>query len=167
MQRLTISVDDDIAQAFDELIEKRRYKNRSEAFRDLLRRELAQDAFEGKNGECVAVVSYTYDHHARRLSSKMIEQQHDHHNLVISSMHVHVSRNKCVECVVMRGSFDRIRGMAQDTIAETGIEEGAVNYIAVPEPESDDAAHHHEHHHDHGHDPDHDAGQIAARGKQQ
>lgn len=153
MQRLTISVDDDIAQAFDALIVERRYKNRSEAFRDLLRRELAQNAFEKQNGECVAVVSYTYDHHARNLSAKMVEQQHDHHSMVISSMHVHVSRHKCVETVVMRGPYDKVHRMAQDTIAETGIEEGAVNYIAVRE---DDEEHHaHEHPHDHAHSHEH------------
>lgn len=149
MQRLTISVDDDIARAFDALIEERRYKNRSEAFRDLLRRELAQNAFEKQNAECVAVVSYTFDHQARNLSSRMIEQQHDHHSMVISSMHVHVSRHKCVETVVMRGPYDKVRRMAQDTIAETGIEEGAVNYIAVHEDDKEHPVDEHHHGHEH------------------
>lgn len=148
MQRLTISVDEDIARAFDALIEERRYKNRSEAFRDLLRRELAQNAFERQNADCVAVVSYAFDHHARNLSSKMVEHQHEHQSIVISSMHVHISQNKCVETVVMRGPYDKVHRLAQDTIAETGIEEGAVNYIAVRQ---DDEKEHHAHVHENEH----------------
>lgn len=139
MQRLTISVDDDIAQAFEKLIEARQYKNRSEAFRDLLRREIARDSLERDQSDCVAVVSYAYDHHSRTVSNRMVEHHHDHHHLTISSMHVHVTHDKCVEIAVMRGPYQAVRSLADATIAATGIEEGAVNFISVP----------------HHHDPDH------------
>ena len=132
MQRLTISVDDDIAEAFERLIEARRYKNRSEAFRDLLRREIAAASLVHDDAECVAVVSYAYDHHARSLSSRLTDHQHDHHDLTISSLHVHATHEKCVEAVVMRGPYSLVRALADATIAETCIEEGAVNYITVP-----------------------------------
>lgn len=131
MQRLTISVDDELAEAFDRLIASRQYKNRSEAVRDLLRRELAEQAMLKGQGECVAVVSYSYDHHSRQLSSRMIEQQHDHTSLVISTMHVHVSQSDCVEAVVMRGPIKEVEALSESMIAETGIEHGHVHFIPV------------------------------------
>lgn len=152
MQRLTISVDDDIAEAFDELIAKRGYKNRSEAFRDLLRRELTQENLsEGSGGECMAVVSYGFDHHARSLSSKVTQQQHEHHESIVASMHVHASHERCLEVVVMRGDYERIAPLAQEMIAETGIENGAVHFVSMPDHE-EPHAHEHSHSHDHAHD---------------
>ena len=115
MQRVTISIDDEIAQAFDALIAKRGYKNRSEAFRDLLRRELAQEQLQDSS-----------------LPARMTEQQHEHHESIIASMHVHASHERCVEVVVMRGNYKNISTIAQEMIAETGIEDGAVHYVALP-----------------------------------
>ena len=82
MQRLTISLDDELAAAFDELIQRRGYANRSEAVRDLLRRELGEsDLTSGTAKQCVAVLSYVFDHHERQLSSRLTSLQHDHHDL--------------------------------------------------------------------------------------
>ncbi len=141
MQRLTISIDDDIAEAFDSLIAKRGYKNRSEAFRDLLRRELSQDALRhNPTAECMAVVSFGYDHHSRSLPARMTEQQHAHHESIVTSLHVHASHERCVEVVVMRGDYSVVSPLAEKMIAETGIEEGAVHYVALGDS--------HHHHHD-------------------
>lgn len=149
MQRVTISIDDKIAEAFDALIAKRGYKNRSEAFRDLLRRELAQDQLhDSSETECMAVVSFGFDHHARSLPARMTEQQHAHHESIIASMHVHASHERCVEVVVIRGKYKSISPLAQEMIAETGIENGAVHYVALS---SGDHDHHHDHEHTHQH----------------
>ena len=102
MQRVTISLDDDLAQAFDRLIEERGYSNRSEAVRDLVRNELARREVSDDAGSCVAGVSYAFDHHERQLSKRMAAHQHAHTHLVISTMHVHIDETRCAAAVVMR-----------------------------------------------------------------
>ena len=88
MQRLTISLDDELAEAFEELMRRRGYANRSEAVRDLLRRELGEsDLNSGTSRQCVAVLSYVFDHHERQLSSRLTTMQHDHHDLAIATLH--------------------------------------------------------------------------------
>jgi len=131
MQRITISVDDELAADFERLLEKRRYRNRSEAFRDLVRGELSRESLESGLGNCVGVVSYTYDHHARTLSKRMVEHQHDHASLVVSSMHVHLDHDRCVEAVVMRGATRQVRHLAESIVAETGIENGTIHLIPI------------------------------------
>ena len=84
MQRISITVDESLAQAFDELIAKRGYQNRSEAFRDLLKKELAQEALVNPSQECVAVVSYAYDHRKALLSKRNVDHQHEHPSLADS-----------------------------------------------------------------------------------
>ncbi|WP_018604481.1 nickel-responsive transcriptional regulator NikR [Uliginosibacterium gangwonense] len=134
MQRLTISLDDELADAFDELIRQRGYANRSEAVRDLLRRELGErDLGTGAAKHCVAVLSYVFDHHERQLSSRLTDMQHDHHDLAIATMHAHISHEDCVETVILRGATEQIKAFAQGVIAETGVRHGQVQLIPIEE----------------------------------
>ncbi|MGI9134545.1 MAG: nickel-responsive transcriptional regulator NikR [Rhodoferax sp.] len=142
MQRLTISLDDDLAQAFDALMQRRGYANRSEAFRDLLRRELGENAIDtGGARQCVAVLSYVFDHHERRLSSRLTDMQHDHHDLAIATLHAHISHEDCIEAVVLRGATREVKAFANAVIAETGVRHGQVQLIALPQGRA--KAHHH------------------------
>ena len=132
MQRLTISLDDELAQAFDQLILRRGYANRSEAVRDLLRRELGEnDLTQGTAKQCVAVLSYVFDHHERQLSSRLTTLQHDHHDLAIATMHAHISHEDCVETVIMRGATSQVEAFAHSVIAETGVRHGQIHLIPV------------------------------------
>jgi CopG family nickel-responsive transcriptional regulator len=132
MQRLTISLDDELAEAFDTLIQRRGYANRSEAVRDLLRRELGEsDLSSGTARQCVAVLSYVFDHHERQLSSRLTSLQHDHHNLAIATMHAHISHEDCVETVILRGATSEVKAFAQSVIAETGVRHGQIQLIPV------------------------------------
>jgi CopG family transcriptional regulator, nickel-responsive regulator len=132
MQRLTISLDDDLAAAFDELIARHGYANRSEAFRDLLRRELGErDLASGAAKQCVAVLSYIFDHHERRLSSRLTGLQHDHNDLAIATMHAHISHEDCLETVILRGTTTEVKSFAESVIAETGVRHGQIQLIPV------------------------------------
>lgn len=144
MQRFTISLDDDLAREFDELVKRRGYSNRSEAFRDMLRAELAQENLNKDEGSCVAVVSYSYNHEARTLSTRMVDHQHSHLGLVIATLHVHISKQECVEAVVMRGNAQDIKKLASQTIAETGVQNGAAHFIPLEAKQGDSQADPHE-----------------------
>lgn len=131
MQRLTISIDDDLAEAFDKLIASRRYTNRSEAFRDLLRRELSEERLLAKpDTQCVASLSYLYDHHDRTTTSRLLDMQHDHHALTMSSMHVHLTHDVCIETAILSGSSDAVTRLAESILAEKGVRDGYLHLIA-------------------------------------
>ncbi|MEZ5609728.1 MAG: nickel-responsive transcriptional regulator NikR [Rhodocyclaceae bacterium] len=132
MQRLTISLDDALAEAFDRLAKKRGYASRSEAIRDLLRHELkAQALTEGANTGCVAVLSYVFDHHERQLSSRLTDMQHDHHDLAVATMHAHISHEDCVETVILRGRARQVEAFGQSVMAETGVRHGHLQLIPL------------------------------------
>lgn len=133
MQRISITVDESLAQAFDELIAKRGYQNRSEAFRDLLKKELAQEALVNPSQECVAVVSYAYDHRKALLSKRNVDHQHEHLDMVISSMHVHATHDTCVEAVIAKGPYDKLKVFCENTIAEKGVGCREINYLPINE----------------------------------
>ena len=124
-QRITISLDEDQAAKFDQLIAERGYENRSEAFRDLIRAaEASQTLSDPPSGAtCVAVVSYVYNHHERQLSMR------EHGDLVISQMHAHLGHEDCMEAVFLKGTVAEVRAFADKLIAEPGIRHGSINII--------------------------------------
>jgi len=132
MERFTISLDKDLAHAFDELIHERGYTTRSEAVRDILRRHL-QAAHERRDqkGRCVASLSYLYNHHQRELAERLTSLQHAHHELMISTMHAHLDHEHCIEAVLLKGPVKRVREFADRLIAERGVRHGALNLVSA------------------------------------
>lgn len=152
MQRITISVEDSLAEDFERLLKEKHYKNRSEAFRDLVRHELAQRTIESSSGDAVALVSYVYNHHSRQLSERMIEHQHTNGDMVVSALHVHVDPENCLEAVVLRGKTTQVRDFANSLIAETGVEHGQIHLIPrQADNETAEKSHHHSKTHTHSH----------------
>lgn len=132
MQRWTISVDDDLAEEFDRFVASKGYSNRSEAFRDLARKELGQkDVEEGTAKWCVATVSYIYDHHERMLANRLTQIQHDHHDVAAASQHVHLDHDNCLETVILKGRIDEVRACADAIISQTGVRHGNVHIVPV------------------------------------
>jgi CopG family nickel-responsive transcriptional regulator len=140
MERFTISLDETLAQAFDRLIRERGYANRSEAVRDMIRRELETHRIEKEEApHCVASLSYVYNHHERRLAERLTDLQHHAHDVVVSSMHVHLDHDNCLESLFLRGHTDEVRAFAEKLSAERGVRHGTLNLIPV---ETEAAPHH-------------------------
>jgi CopG family nickel-responsive transcriptional regulator len=122
MQRITITVDDELLAAIDRLIATRGYQNRSEAIRDLAR---ASAQHEG-----VAALVYVYDHHSRQLAKRLTGSFHDRHDLSLATMHVHLDHDSCLEIAVLRGRADDIGDFADRLISERGVRHGRL--VTVP-----------------------------------
>ena len=132
MQRVTVSLDEDTAAAFDALALAQGYHSRSEAVRDLVRRAVDDHRLEARGpGRCIAALSYVYDHHQRGLNNRLIELQHDHHDLVVASGHVHLDHDTCLENLFLRGPVDAVRGLADRIRAERGVRYGAINLVSA------------------------------------
>ena len=132
MERFTISLDENLAREFDDLIAARGYGNRSEAVRDILRghlEKLRQTSNDSRH--CVANLSYLYNHHERELAERLASIQHQHHDLTVSSLHVHLDHEHCIESVMLRGETRAVRAFADALMAERGVRHGKLNLISV------------------------------------
>jgi CopG family nickel-responsive transcriptional regulator len=141
VERFTISLDDTLAAAFDRLIARQGYGNRSEAVRDLIRARLQSEPAAGKaaQGHCVANLSYVYNHHERELAERLATLQHGRHDLIVSTMHVHLDHDNCLETVVLQGDVADVQEFASRLTAEGGVRHGKLNLVRV------DAADRHAH----------------------
>lgn len=131
MQRVTISLDETLAEAFDEVTAEQGYSSRSEAVRDLVRKAIAARREQAPEGDCVANLSYVYNHHVRALAQRLAEISHQHHDLVVATFHVHLDHDHCLESVMLKGRTRQVRALADAIRAERGVRFGELNVIAV------------------------------------
>jgi CopG family transcriptional regulator, nickel-responsive regulator len=128
LQRIGISLEDELLERFDELIAEKGYVNRSEAVRDLIRSELVQREWSASRAdeERVVVVTLVYDHDSASLSQKLTHIQHENHLAVVSSLHVHMDPHNCLEVLVLRGRARDIVAMGEGLVSTRGVKFGRV-----------------------------------------
>jgi len=129
--RASVSIEQDLMKRFDRLIEESGLNNRSEAVRDLIRARLLEDEWECASGDAVASVTLLYDHEKRNLSRQIEEHGHEHHHVVLASMHIHVTHDICLEVVVLRGEPAELRHFANHIIGLPGVLHGHAVYSRV------------------------------------
>jgi CopG family nickel-responsive transcriptional regulator len=132
MERITISVSDEFAAELAAFMETHNYENRSEAVRDLARLGLERALIDHSvEGDCVATLSYVFDHHTRELARRLTDAHHERHDLQVATMHVHLDHDSCLEVAVLRGEAAIVREFANTIIAERGVSHGQVSFVPV------------------------------------
>jgi CopG family nickel-responsive transcriptional regulator len=126
LERFSVSLEDKLLGQFDRFIAARKYVNRSEAVRDLIRKALVHEEWKADK-EVVGVISLVYDHHQRQLQDKLTEIQHDFHHDVVSTTHIHLNHDDCLEVIIARGKASRVQNLAERLIALRGVKDGALN----------------------------------------
>jgi len=126
IERIGISLEEELLARFDEIIAEKGYQNRSEAIRDLIRDALVQREWSRSKDdrEKVAVVALVYDHDASSLAQKLAHIQHENHRAVVSALHVHMDEHNCLEVLVLRGGGREVVRMGESLVATKGVKYG-------------------------------------------
>ena len=130
LARIGVALDSELLGQFDAYLDRRKYSNRSEGFRDLIRDALIGEKTGDPDQPSVGTLTLVYDHHTRSLSEKLTAMQHDHTDLVISTLHVHLDHHNCLEVLVLRGPAGKIRQLAEGIIATKGVQHGQLAMTA-------------------------------------
>ena len=150
LSRIGVAIESSLLDKFDRLIARRGYSNRSEAFRDLIRDELVEQTWSSPESHVVGTVTLVYDHHVRLLNERLTAIQHDFHRSILSTLHVHLDHDSCLEVTVLKGKSAEVKAFADHIIAERGVRHGHIAYMPA-----DVGAHPHdpdlERRHDHSH----------------
>ncbi len=134
LSRFGVSADDALLQGFDALITSQGYANRSEALRDLMREALVKSKLETltvETDEVLGSLTLVYDHHAKDLADKMADLQHNHFDLVVSVLHVHVNHDDCLEVIVLRGKLRQVRTLSDGLLSLKGVKHGEL-FLTLP-----------------------------------
>jgi CopG family nickel-responsive transcriptional regulator len=133
LSRIGVAIEEDLLAEFDALSAKRGYPSRSEAFRDLIRDALIQESSASGNTRVVGTVTLVYAHHARQLGKKLTSLQHSFHHAVLSTLHIHLDHDNCLEVIVVRGKAATVRRIADALISMKGVKHGRLT-LTSPDP---------------------------------
>jgi CopG family nickel-responsive transcriptional regulator len=123
--RFGVSIEEELLEGFDALIEKKGYANRSEALRNLIRGMLLDaEIREQPETEVVGTLTLVYDHDHGDLTNRLVELQHKYHHRIISTLHVHIDEHSCLEVLIVRGRNDEIHQMSDFLIGTRGVQQG-------------------------------------------
>jgi CopG family nickel-responsive transcriptional regulator len=157
--RFGVSMPQKLIEQFDESIALQGYDNRSEAVRDLVRRSLLEPRRLDVSQHVAGTIVMVYDHHAADLPLYLMELQHNFHHEIISTMHIHLNHNQCLEVIVVRGVLEQLRKLHQQIQIQKGVLFADLSVTHI----DDDSHPHHDHSHVHakshsdGHRHEHDA----------
>jgi CopG family transcriptional regulator, nickel-responsive regulator len=112
LQRIGVSIEENLLDQFDRLIGSKGYTNRSEAIRDLIREYLVEDEWQTGEGDAVGTITLVYNHHLREMSDRLTDLQHQYHEKIISVLHVHLDAHNCLEVMVVKGTKLEIQAIA-------------------------------------------------------
>lgn len=124
LTRFGVSLSEKLLTEFDRIIEEKGYTNRSEAIRDLIREKLVEEEWQAGTEEVAGTVSLVYDHHLLELPKRLTDIQHDHHDMVISTLHVHLDHHNCLEVLLLKGPANEVRFLGEKLASTKGIKHG-------------------------------------------
>jgi len=107
--RFGVSIEEDLLENFDKIIEDKGYNSRSEAIRDLIRDYIIKEKWNLKKEKVAGSISLIYEHDVYGLSEKLTDIQHHYHDVIISTLHVHLDEKNCMEVILVRGKVEKIK----------------------------------------------------------
>jgi CopG family nickel-responsive transcriptional regulator len=142
LTRFSVSLEADLLEQFDRYCADGRFATRSEAIRQLLRETLTQQGFTAGAGDAAATLTLVYDHHRVHVSEKLVELQHRHPELIVSTTHVHLDHDHCLEVIILRGPAAKLQEMAAGLRGLKGVHTGQLVLAAVGETPNGHGHHH-------------------------
>jgi CopG family transcriptional regulator, nickel-responsive regulator len=122
--RFSVSLEDDLLEQFDRYCRRQKFATRSEAIRQLLHDTLTKQAWSEETQDAAGTLTLVYDHHRPQLRDHLVSLQHDHHDLIVSTLHAHLTHDLCLEVIVLRGPSDRLQQIASQLRGLKGIYKG-------------------------------------------
>ncbi len=144
--RFGISMEEDLLKDFDELIAQKGYTNRSEAIRDLVRDKLVDENLQNPSAFVYGALVILYDHHKRELEKSLSNIQHNYFENIVSTAHVHVDHDHCLEVILLKGKAKILQGLAEKILSFKGVKHGKLTLTTIlASPPDKKNTHHHKH----------------------
>ena len=129
--RFSVSLPGPLLEQLDEMTQEKGYDNRSLAIADMIRDHLVDHRQKFGTHEIAGTITLVYDHHKQNVQAVFTDIQHDHHNVIISTMHVHLDHQNCMEVLVVRGQASVIKKIADELIAAKGVKHGKLTVTST------------------------------------
>ena len=127
LTRFGVSMESELLAKLDTMIDKKGYTNRSEALRDFVREKIVQERVHAPNSRAFGVLSFVYDHHVRELEGKLTDFQHEHFKTIVSTSHVHIDHDNCLEVIILKDNAVKISELSDKILSFKGVKHGSLS----------------------------------------
>jgi CopG family nickel-responsive transcriptional regulator len=124
VSRFSVSLPPRLLEQLDGMAKEKGYENRSQAIADMIRAQLVDHRQRFGTAEIAGTITLVYDHHKPHLQATLTDIQHDHHDVIVSTLHVHLDHHNCLEVLVVRGQAGIIKKIADELVAAKGVKHG-------------------------------------------
>ena len=131
VERVGVSFEPELLQKFDSLIKKMGYTNRSEAIRDLVRKEIVASAIKQEECEVIGTLTIMYDHHEGNILEKLIHLEHQHNDEISFTSHIHIDAHNCLEIIILRGNNRQVKQLAERVRSLKGVKHGDLSITTL------------------------------------
>ncbi len=123
VERFGVSLEKELLQELDEFVAENKFPNRSQAIRFLIEKNIIEKKWQCNN-EVTGAIVLVYDHHKRDISNLSTSIQHDYHHVIISTQHIHLNHNKCLETIAVKGEARVLTELSDKLITLKGVKHG-------------------------------------------
>jgi CopG family transcriptional regulator, nickel-responsive regulator len=131
LKRFGVSMEEGLLSKFDKLISKKGYSNRSEAIRDIVREKLVEQNISNDNEQAFGVLTVVYDHHQRELDEKITSFQHEYFKSIISTTHIHIDHDHCLEVIILKDKAGKIKAITDKLLSFKGVMHGKLELTSL------------------------------------
>jgi CopG family nickel-responsive transcriptional regulator len=124
VSRFSVSLPPHLLEQLDGMAQDKGYNNRSQAIADMIRAQLVEHRQKFGKAEIAGTITLVYDHHKQHVQATLTDIQHDHHQVIVSTLHVHLDHDNCLEVLVVRGKADIIKKIADELTTAKGVKHG-------------------------------------------
>ena len=129
--RFSVSLPSQLVADFDAMLERKGYSNRSLAVADILRAWLVEQRRSNPQQEIAGAITLVYDHHKRHLQDHLTAIQHDHHHMILATLHVHLDHHNCLEIIAVRGPAGDVQAIADALVGAKGVKHGKLTVTST------------------------------------
>lgn len=129
--RFSVSLPGALARELDRMAREKGYDNRSLAIGDMVRAHLIEHRHQVGDSEIAGSITLVYDHHRHHLQDLLTDLQHDHREIILSSLHVHLDHDNCLEILAVRGKAAQVKKLADELIAAKGVKHGKLTITST------------------------------------
>jgi CopG family nickel-responsive transcriptional regulator len=129
--RFSVSLPAELAEQLERMTREKGYDNRSLAVADMIRAHLVEHQQQFGDKEIAGTITLLYDHHKQHVQAALTDIQHDHHEVIIATLHVHLDHHNCMELLAVRGKATVIKRIANELIAAKGVKHGKLTVTST------------------------------------
>ena len=106
--RVSFTVPEETFKKFEETSKKMGFKNRSHAISMALHDYVVSHKWTKMKGRIAGAILITYNHHGK-INDALTDVQHDYNDVINASMHIHLTKENCLEIIAVTGNAKRIK----------------------------------------------------------